>query len=124
MCLNFRDRSNIPYNNKKIRWKVVVSDTNKRGQERLIGPYTYKKYAKRGVWMKAVADKGYEPTRHNTGFHVYVSRKAARQTREEKTCTGSKYEVVKVEVEGFVASGHFYKHESETWKRMRILQQK
>jgi hypothetical protein len=115
MCLRLRtENSNKPYNESKIRWKVA-----ERANGNLVAPYAYTIYDKT-QWMVAKnnSDKFWDFFRHtDIGFHVFVTRKDARNFRTALN-SGT---VIRVEVDGLVASGYFGDRRSETWNRMRIL---
>lgn len=122
MCLSivpFKDHK-TPYNNKKIRWKYAF-----RGLQSVKGKYTAPhagmEYAPKGVWMKATDDFFYGDRRYDIGFHVLISRESARKCAYSGLYTCGNECVIKVEVDGFIASGMFGGHRTETWKRMRLL---
>lgn len=119
MCLKLREKCDEPYNKSKFRWKVVSSRIySSRCQPVYYGPYTGKQYSKPGVWMKATCNASYIKQPHDIGFHVFVTKKSALALCR---INGEGVEAVKVEVDGFVASGKFGIEKSETWKKMRIV---
>jgi hypothetical protein len=123
MCLHLRTNHDIPYTNTKTRWKVVNVRTNKLGRKCYSGPYTEKRYSKAGVWMKATRDPSYSGTNPaDIGFHVFVLKRAALD-RARMFFTDGKVSgrVIKVEVDGFNASGTFGGAKTETWKKMRLI---
>ena len=121
MCLDLRKDCGVPYNGSKIRWKIASVRVNKLGRTCYRGPYTNKEYSRPGVWMNATRDYSYDtPSPTDIGFHVFTSRRAARLTKQ-RFVSNEGIKVVKVEVDGFIASGEFRYEQSETWKKMRIL---
>lgn len=119
MCLTLREEWDEPYNKSKFRWKVVISRIySSRCQPVYYGPYTGKLYSKPGVWMKATYNTSYIKQPHDIGFHVFVTKKSALTMRR---IIGGSSKVVKVEVDGFNASGKYGIENSETWKNMRIV---
>ena len=124
MCLHLRDKHEVPYNKNKTRWKVVKSRVNKAGRECYRGPYTNVQYSKVGVWMRSTRDYSYyQPNPTDIGFHVFVTKRAAEDRAKCFYDDAGKAngKVVKVEVDGFVASGTYGINRSETWQRMKIL---
>lgn len=114
MCLIPRKNCDVPYNRKKIRWKFAYMENY--DAEHIVAPYTDEKYAPIGKWMTA---RNLGPSmyhfvgKHNIGFHVFVNKCAAKKHGGL---------LLKVEVDEFVASGKFGYRQTETWKRMRILE--
>jgi len=58
------------------------------------------------------------------GFHVFTTRKAAREMASywNDMYPTQKHIVVKVEVSDFVAAGTFRDHSTETWKKCNIVE--
>lgn len=124
MCLTLVSSKDhkTPYNKKKIRWKYVFRSQTVKGK--YTAPHAGITYLPKGEWMVANDDQRdtfYGDPRYDIGFHVLLTRKAARQCAGSGLYTSGNERVIKVEVDGFIASGVFGAHKSETWKRMRIL---
>lgn len=117
MCLDLRHKSFEPYNQSKFRWKIVAKFKDEKYHEDY-QLYRGNRYNPRGQWNEA---QGNESNRETFGFHVYVTRKDARSEADSMRKCGI-LRVVKVEVEGFLASGHFDGIRAETWRRMKILE--
>jgi hypothetical protein len=124
MCLTIisgKDHK-TPYNNKKIRWKYVFRGLAKKGE--YTAPHAGMEYAAKGIWMHATdafRDTFHGDPRYDIGFHVLITRESARQCSGSGLYTCGNERVVKVEVDGFIASGMFGGHKTETWKRMRLI---
>lgn len=111
MCLTLRPSlSKDPWDNKRIRWKMVYCLRGKFYPPfiRCQKPYNSKS------WNRARV-VGLEVER--AGFHVFLTKKAALDIAKRYT-PGS---VCKVEVRGFLRSGFFRDAYSETWREMRFV---
>lgn len=115
MCLELRRESNKPYNKSKFRWKVIEKfrHENYHADYQV---YQGSQYNPRGQWNEALGDP---EAREFFGFHVFVTKKDARA--ERRFLKAFHTAVVKVQVDGFLASGIFDGRRSETWRRMKIL---
>lgn len=118
MCLDNirRGKDNKPYNKSNIRWKVLGIYG-----KRFSGIYVSTIY-KLGV-KKIALNKGSKNAQESDiGFHVFVHKKDAFDFAAQK----EKVVIVKVEVEGFNASGTWLRAyencKSETWKYMKIVE--
>ena len=107
MCLQLRKKyGKQPFKTKSpFRWKLL-----RRGFGSLESEFMEKKWQV-GRWYKA-SDKRLGSDKKDVGFHVFTE-----MTQEiDLIC-------VKMEVRGFVASGHYGYHTTrcETWKEARVV---
>ena len=113
MCLTIENNQDGPWNKKPYRWKVY----RKYKSGILYSPYTYMKWSKN--WNHAKYDKSYaniyKSRASQYGFHVFLTRKEARQF------AGCDEVVRKVKVSGHLESGYYCSKFCETWKKLKII---
>jgi len=120
MCLTLRDKNYEPYNESKIRWKAVRRGLNQK-YIALYESYEYHKKKWNITYGKNDFDRvGESECQH--GFHVFVTRKAARELAEHgRRIFQEHWFVKKIIVREFLASGTFKDNPSETWKQFKFV---
>ena len=125
MCLNLRAfNSNTPYNDSKIRYKVLQIDQQQKLCSAFIESHTWipgEWYTGEGKYDYEGHDISFDTIDH--GFHVFVSLESAEKSAQFFLTpqNGKSYVIARLEVDEFIASGTFAYTHSETWKRAKLL---
>ncbi len=116
MCLTLRDRSleNTPYNDKTVRWKVVMQSKNGS----FSAPYVGDEYNKSAYCWNLYRETGFGA--EYNGFHVFVTRQEARNHVKKYGAVDGLI-IKKIKVDGFLKSGQYNEYRSETWKKFKFL---
>ncbi len=111
MSLTLRKVDNgVPYNDTNIRWKRVAL---------MLPSRKIRSFYFNQLWKLGVNHVSHTKWTHglgvwNGGFHVYVNKPDTQDDCEDTL-------LIKVQVSGFIASGHFGTLESETWRRAKMV---